>query len=266
MKLIKIITISALMVNLSINAQTPLPYYSGFDTPAQQAGWQLYKLGVNSTYGTWVIGGGGYSAPNCLFHDYNTSGTVEDWYVSPSLIIPGQAKLSLKIKPFVIMGAPSATDYIGIWFSPGNPDPASGYYNEVVNLTSLASSSGQWLDTTITLPFVPGNGYIGFKYMNVDNWFTVSIDNVNVFEITTDIAEIDNKISIYVSPASNRLIINTAEELQSVEIFDLTGSEIYSNYISGTGRDIELPALSKGSYVVRLRIMNTTMIKKIVVI
>ena len=160
-----------------------LPYYTGFDNAGEKAGWQGYILGVNGTYGPWGFGAGD------LYHDYNNTGTVEDWFVSPALNITSQSKISLKIKVFVISGSVNPTDYIGIWYSSGSQDPNVGSYTEVVNLTSFASSDfNHWTDTTVLLPVTAGTGYIGFKFMNVNNWFTVDIDSITVASAsTTDI-------------------------------------------------------------------------------
>lgn len=256
------------LLSVTAKAQISLPYYSGFDTPAQQSGWQLHQLGVAATYGPWVIGGSGYSAPSCLFHDYNVSGIVEDWYISPELSFISASKIALKIKAFAIMGMPIPTDYIGIWYSNGNSYPSSGDYAEVVNLTSLTSSGNLWIDTTINLPFTAGPGYVGFKYMNVDNWFTISIDNINVSAITTSInEEEEDEMQIFPNPTTGKLLIGSANDINSLEICDLAGKIISSVYEFKLQDSIEIDLSSypKGIYIMRIIDGKKIFSKKIVI-
>jgi hypothetical protein len=254
---------------IKIKAQQALPYYTGFDTPTEQAGWLLYKLGVNGTYGPWRISGGGFSAPSCLFHDYNNSGTVEDWYVSPALNFTTPSKIALKIKVFVISGTVYATDYIGIWYSSGSQDPNLDQYTEVANLTSLASNSNLWLDTTVNLPFTAGTGYIGLKYKNVNNWFTPSIDNINVTALTVGIAEIEseNGILIYPNPTTGKIVIESKSNINSIEIDNVLGERTYttSNFKQQTSSEIDLYNYPKGIYFVKIYDGEKIYTKKIVI-
>ena len=71
-----------------LNAQTPLPYYTGFDNATEQAGWVEYDLGVTSTYPWEFYNSSAYSAPTCLRRDYPVGGTqvTDGWFVSLLLI------------------------------------------------------------------------------------------------------------------------------------------------------------------------------------
>ena len=86
----KIFTILSFILVACIycKAQTPLPYYTGFDNAAQKAGWLDFRKGFLSpsdwTYNSFSA----FSAPNSLHHDYpvgsaNTDTTL-DWFVSPA--------------------------------------------------------------------------------------------------------------------------------------------------------------------------------------
>ena len=95
----------------TLNAQVTLPYYTGFDSPSQLAGWNQYILGVNATYGPWGISSGGFSAPDCIYHDYNNTGLVEDWYVSPAMSLAFASRISIKIRTFAVTGLPASCLY-----------------------------------------------------------------------------------------------------------------------------------------------------------
>lgn len=242
-----------------------LPYYTGFDNAGEQAGWQGYVLGVNGTYGPW-----GFSA-GTISHDYNTTGTVEDWFISPALNFTSQSKISLKIRVFVISGSINPTDYIGIWHSSGSQDPNIGSYTEVVNLTSIASSNfNQWIDTTVSLPFTVGTGYIGFKYMNVNNWFTIDIDSVTVAPTsTTDISDTGSEtdILLYPNPTTGHFTIELTPTINSIEIYNLLGEKVKTlNNIAARNITLQRDNLSSGLYIVRLKQDNKIILTKKLVI
>ena len=276
MKKIKIYTVITFLIllNATVRAQIALPYYTGFDSPAEQAGWLLYKLGVNATYGPWTISTGGYSAPNCLYHDYNNTGTVEDWYVSPALNFTAQSKIALKIKAFSMTGSAESSDYIGIWYSSGGQNPNAGQYTEVVNLTSLTSSNSQWLDTTVNLPFTAGTGYIGLKYMNANNWFNISIDNINVTALTTSITEAEDEIDLllFPNPSSEKVVIESTKNVSSVEIFSLSGQKTntlifrqsFSKEVRKTNT-IDVSSLPHGVYLIKIYTATSVHTEKIIV-
>jgi hypothetical protein len=217
-----IIGIFALFV-LPVKAQQTLPYHTGFETPADTAGWKTYSLGVTGTYGPWSIGGD-------LHHDYSNFGPVIDWAVSPALIFTGSGKISFKTQLFYMWYIDSGS-YIGIWYSKGNQNPDSGSFTEIVNLTSRAAYSYAWIDTTINLNNPVGKGYIGFKYKTSGGWFTVRLDDITV-SVTTDISEISSKndILIYPNPIKQygTIVVNPKLNVDGMElhIFDMYGKTI----------------------------------------
>lgn len=260
-----VILLFCMLTSFVFSQGLSLPYYTGFDNAGERAGWQGYILGVNGTYGPW-----GFSA-GTLYHDYNNTGTVEDWFVSPGLNITSQSKISFKIKVFVISGSVNPTDYIGVWYSSGSQDPNVGSYTEVVDLTSIASSDfNHWIDTTVTLPFSVGTGYIGFKFMNVNNWFTVDIDSITVASVsTTNISERDseNGIFIYPNPTKGQFIINSKSNINAIEFYNLLGEKM-KTMENITDHDINLQGedLSSGLYYLRLKQDNKIITTKKLVI
>jgi len=56
----------------SATAQTALPYRTGFDSPAETAGWQLFQRGATGTLASkWEYTiGAPYSPTQCLVHLY----------------------------------------------------------------------------------------------------------------------------------------------------------------------------------------------------
>ena len=194
-----------------------------------------YRTGFLSTY-NWGVGGGGFSAPNALSHDYNVGGasndTVVDWFVSPPINFTAPGLLSLKVKtggfstPF--------PDNFEVWFGTGSQDPEAGNFSLIANLSYMLPQF-QWLDTTIEVPFTTDSGYIAFKYKTIGAaWSTYAVDNVQLnIDSTVSVNESllgNNSINIFPNPVSSIAFIKI-DGLQfdantEVQIFSNTGALI----------------------------------------
>ncbi|MBW8051955.1 MAG: hypothetical protein FVQ77_16770, partial [Cytophagales bacterium] len=89
MKSLGLLLIITLFILRAEAQSLQLPYYTGFDSVSEQAGWQEFRLGILSS-SHWIYTAGLFvSSPKSLFHYYNNPGnptdTVEDWFVSPPL-------------------------------------------------------------------------------------------------------------------------------------------------------------------------------------
>ena len=92
--------IGLININSVLAQSESLPYTTGFDSGAEQMGWQQFRTGFLSTY-DWGYGGGAFSAPTCLSHDYNVGGnpddTVVDWFVSPPINFSSPGLVAIKL-------------------------------------------------------------------------------------------------------------------------------------------------------------------------
>ena len=149
------IILLALIFNNAFSHGLTLPYYTGFDNPAQRAGWVQYRTGFLSSYSLSNI--------NNLSHDYNVGGssndTVVDWYVSPALNFTASAQISMKI--FTGGFSNPIPDNCDIWFGTNNPNPTTGNFVLIGSL-SYMQPKYVWLDTIINVPFTAASGYIAF--------------------------------------------------------------------------------------------------------
>ena len=243
MKIINLVLILAFPFLLSayLKAQTlPLPYYTGFDSPAEQTGWQEFRLGVIGTYPWSYTNGQSVSAPTSLFHDFYLSGsstdTVIDWFVSPQLnnLTASSTHVSLKIKISAFAGVLPA-DYFGIWVSNSNdPNPATGSFTELANLTNMQPQN-QWLDTTINMGgfgLGPYTGYLALKYKGNNNWFTIGIDNINITSANST-NELSNSsgISVFPNPSNGKFQFSSSKiQIQSLEVYNIMGEKVYSEW------------------------------------
>jgi hypothetical protein len=235
-----------------------LPYYSGFDTPQETAGWQQFRSGFPST-SEWSILGGGFSG-SCISHDYNVGGgsndTVIDWFVSPPLNITSQSKITLKLNtggfsnPF--------PDGCEVWFGTGSPDPTLGNFTMICNLSEMTPEN-TWLDTIATITTITDSGYIAFKYKTIDAaWNVYSIDNINVSPdstvgITTILNEELNSISVFPNPFCNATSISLEKEIfkssGEIIICDMQGRVVRTiPVINDTVVNLQRDDMKSGTY------------------
>ena len=98
-KLLPLLCIQFILITSVKSSGLTLPYATGFDSPAEKAGWNIYRTGVLSQY-SWGYSGGGFSG-QCVSHDYNVGGastdTVVDWFVSPAMNFSSTGTVALKV-------------------------------------------------------------------------------------------------------------------------------------------------------------------------
>jgi len=215
MKALLTFLLQCLTANIVFSQGLSLPYYTGFDSPAEKAGWQQFRTGFLSVY-SWGTNAGQ------LYHDYNVGGnsndTVIDWFVSPPLNFTSPGIITMKVKtggfstPF--------PDNCEIWFGTDNPNPSTGNFVLIANL-SYMQPKYQWLDTTVNVSFVSDNGYIAFKYKTIGAaWMDYGIDSIwvsspvginekeNYYKIEVNI--FPNPFSLQTTLQTNNLIIRNA--------------------------------------------------------
>lgn len=184
----KLLAVYCVLLSTGIYAQpTPLPYSTGFDNAAQQAGWVEYRKGTISVYdwATSAFVSNTPSAPNCITHDYyvggGAPGKVVDWYVSPEFDFSTGGKIdALKLNLFAwMLDAPN--DHLGVYLLNGSKDPAIATASLLKDLTAEWVSTDTWKTiSNISIPATTGKSYIAFKYTALDNWFVPNIDDISI--------------------------------------------------------------------------------------
>ena len=250
-------------------AQQSLPYQTGFDNAAQQAGWLEHRTGFNSFY-NWNISGGTISPPNSLHHDYpvgsGTTDTTTDWFVSPALLFNGASKIKLKFIVYSITGNSVPVDQFGIWYSSTGADPATNNYVQVAEFKSYASTSNAIIDTSdIQIPSVAGTGYIAIKYQTTQNWFVITVDEI---EIESEVSSVEfisgsaNSFSESILLSNGKSIQNPFNELsQQIIIHDLDGRKVSVSKNVSADEIINTNELSSGIYFAQM--LNDKVIKSL---
>ena len=250
-------------INALYSQSISLPYYTGFDSPTEQAGWQQFRTGFLSSY-DWSNNGS-------ISHDYNVGGnftdTVIDWYVSPSLKFTSSGIITMKV---LTEGFSTPTsDNCVVWFGTNDPDPSSGNFVLIGNL-SFMQPHGQWIDTTINVPFVSDSGYVAFKYKTIGAaWMTYSIDSITVSSTKVGIDETkffnETIESVFPNPLISEATIYFDSEIKDgqLHLYNMHGQRVKSvSNITANKYQLYRGDLAAGVYVMILSINNTILLKK----
>lgn len=239
----------------TVQAQTALPYFSGFDNATQKNGWQLIRKGVNGAYQWSYENEGPFSGTQCLYHGYPVGGTAmtDDWFVSPAFNFAGGGKLDSIRHSFSGFGTPDTQDTLAIYLLTGNPDPALATTRVLLSdfRGGLYHNDATWrLTSNINIPATPGSVYLAIRYKTVNNWFDVKFDNVRLSaNKTTAIhqpAVYIPMLKVFPNPAGEDLFLTSEESFTEIFITDLSGRLWYQKPFS---KKVDLSLLQRGVYV-----------------
>lgn len=261
-----LITTIILTFTLFSTAQTPLPYYSGFDNAQQQAGWKEYELGATDDTYHWALTGfNAFTPPSCLAHYYPVGGSqqTDDWYISPEFDFEQGGLIDSLRYSFTGFGTPNTGDTIALYLLTGsdNPDQASAKI-VLYNFTdSNYTNDDVWrkLDS-LEIPPTSGKSYLAFRYTTVNNWLDVKIDNLSISGMGTnalDQLQANPGVSVFPNPTNNYLNINWEKGpvKPGITILDGRGRIMIENAVSKqfiNSVQISVSDLTPGIYFLQL--------------
>ncbi|HAW21078.1 MAG TPA: hypothetical protein DCX14_12930 [Flavobacteriales bacterium] len=264
-----------LFLTCSLNAQINETYFTGFDTPAQRAHWQEFKLGdtINQIYEWEISNFVFHSDSSALVHYYPVGGTevTNDWYVSPGFDCTHGGRVDSIWVNYAGFGVPMAGDTVALYMLEGSPNP------ELASQITLIHSFGDtayhndnvWrkLDT-MTIPAAQDSVYFGFRYNTIINWLDVRFDDMGITLFRpappTGIAESSAiTLKIYPNPSNGFIQIQTSEiDPIEIQISDLTGRVIRIEQIQSSAQF----QLDRGMYLVSSALSSDKRSTQIVVV
>jgi len=138
----------------------------------------------------------------------------------------------------------------------------AGYeYNDWIGASnSTGAAAPNWKFTTSSSK-INFNEFLGYEMQ--DEIFGAPNDISFGIVLSNDNIElIQNNISIYPNPVVETLNINTNEQIDSIYIYDIAGNQIFNDF-SGL-KSINVSNLNSGMYILKIRIKNQEIIKKII--
>jgi hypothetical protein len=250
---IAIVIISFFSLITTAKAQTPLPYYSGFDNASQKNGWQLFRKGDVGLY-KWEYSLTGFSGDSCVYHGYPVGGTTvtDDWFVSPGFIITQGGVLDSVRHAFSGFGNPAVADTLALYLLVGNADPALATSRQLLHDfrgTNYTNDDTWRLTSNIALPASTAPCYFAIRYKTINNWLTVKFDNVRIRgNATTAIKPTNMEMNVFQvtpNPAKDMLTIDTKEQMSEISITDVSGRIVYRKPFS---KSISLLQFKNGVY------------------
>ncbi len=238
-------------------------YATGFDTPTQKQGWQMFRKGATDINNEWTFGTVlPYTAPACLYHNYPVGGATptDDWFVSPVFQFATGGKIDSVRTHFSGFGVPATADTLAIYLLVGSPDPALATQRKLLYDYRDAhyANDNTWRKTDpIAIPNTPGSAYIAIRYRTVSNWLDVRFDNLAITSNTatglSDVRKNDQGFVCYPNPAHNSIEIRSAQTIAQIAIFDLTGKEMMRQPFQ---KSINIAQLTPGTYMVKAILAN----------
>ncbi|WP_162127755.1 T9SS-dependent choice-of-anchor J family protein [Flavobacterium phycosphaerae] len=236
------------------------PYYSGFDSDAEFAGWTTSGNG-NGAYGQGTISSQAQSPSKFWIFNTGTTGDADNWLYSP---------------PLVLQAGEAVT--VSFWtrcLTTRNLRLTVGTDNTAVAQTSTIWSNTSLLNTTYTQTSAPvwtapqaGVYYFAFNDKSAAAaTATLRLDTVTFSSTILDVKNNSSvKLLVYPNPVEAILNISgdTANEINSIEIIDINGRFIKQIKTEGTAQEsVSVADLANGIYFLRISTNQGTVVKKI---
>jgi hypothetical protein len=272
----KIYAIAVLILFYSnAHAQTPLPYFTGFDNAAQQAGWQHFRKGSTANSDWSYPAFNAFSAPNALSHFYPVGGTIptDDWFVSPVFDFSAGGRIDSIRHNFSGFGTPFGGDSIAVFLLNGSPNPDLAASKILLfDYTINYVHDNIWhLDTNMIIPATAGQSYIALQYKTIINWLDVIFDNIRISgNGSTGVALVtasENDFQMYPNPVNQFLKISkTISENSIIAITDISGKNLRTFLPAEVNpeKQIDISELNAGIYFLKMTNNNSFSVKKFV--
>lgn len=222
-----------------ISVGATLPSGSGGEMTTPEFG------GSTGAYCSWSTGGGDFS---------------DQWLITPQIAVKENQKLSFYI--FYYGGGFSFYDTVDVKISTLTNNPAD-FTTTLMKTNTTNIQFDNWTKKIIDLSaYANQNVYLAF-HEHVPDHMTcgtfIGLDLVTV-DINAGIEDIQEElISVYPNPANDKLFI-AANNLKSVEIFNIVGEKICSHSNQNL---ISTSDLTVGSYIVVVRTNSKVVTRKI---
>ena len=129
--------------------------------------------------------------------------------------------------------------------------------------------------TRVSVKVVPAEGYNFLNWTEHGN--VVSESEEYVFTVTANrdlVANLEyveglgenakTEFVLYPNPVSNKLSVEATEDIDNIEIFNITGALVYSQKNCGGMVEIETSNLPVGTYVIRMTTQSTIEVRRFV--
>ena len=132
-------------------------------------------------------------------------------------------------------------------------------------IASNVEAPTSWTQKTYSLSSYAGQGiYVAIQHVSLDK-FMFLIDDIEITNAITTGSKIveDNIISIYPNPSYGNITINNVLN-STIEISDINGKTVISDFANSDNLNIDLSSFDKGTYFVKIINNKSVSVKKII--
>ena len=134
--------------------------------------------------------------------------------------------------------------------------------------TELGITVGQWISVDIPLSYYAdaGRNLAAAHQFKVTGNGTIYFDNLYFWKSTaTNIGNVVNaEFSIYPNPVNDILNVNASKTIESIQVYNLSGSCVHSVLLNANNTTIDISQLSKGVYILKVAIDGKTGTTKLI--
>ena len=258
----------ALSLQASTYAQNSLPYYPGFESATDLAGWNQYRLGpaTDPNY-EWNFFGGE------LNHYYPVGGndTTDDWMVSPALDLSMGATIdSVRFKAGGF-GMPFGIDTVAMYLVIGDQNPANASSVQLLHLftDNTYNFDNVWRAVgNIFLAPTTDSAYIAFRYQTIVNWLDVFVDDLYITPgpvVVCECLPATGQARLVPNPAREAFQVWEVEpaNVTSVELLSIDGRVL--RVYQGIEHRLSTLGIAPGTYFVRVNMLDGSAVQQLVV-
>jgi hypothetical protein len=185
--------------------------------------------------------------------------TPDNWLISNAVDLTGLSTSDTVELTWKARGidATYADEHYTVYVATGNTIPdftsSSVSFNEIIGQNGGA---GVFADRTLNIASLAGNMvYIAFRHHGVSDQFVLNIDDVGV-DFTLGVNNFEkNQLSHFYNKTTDILKLESSVlALDSIEIYNLLGQNVFSKSLSNFTEDINLTSLNDGLYIVKIKV------------
>jgi hypothetical protein len=107
--------------------------------------------------------------------------------------------------------------------------------------------------------------YVGVWQFDVFGDSTQGAFQISAYNEFLSVGDFDvNKLTYYPNPVKDILNLSYDQEISDVSVFNMLGQKVYSKSVNATNTQLDLSALSQGTYTVRINADNASKVVKII--
>lgn len=204
-----------------------------------------------------------HSTPNAMHMLFSLNPMSDYLFTAPINLLGGTSyELSFWYKTLGDSWVPEPVERMKVFV--GTDNNSASMTREIydnINLDNL-----NWESTTVNFSVdTDGEYYLGFYGYSTPNQGLLLLDDVAV-DISTSISNnIENKMSIYPNPAEDKLNIVSESTVNTVKVYNISGSLVYENNFNETSISLDVDNLTNGVYVVYIETENGLIREKLII-